>query len=118
MGVAKVIKVSQCGECPYCNNRSSVERGHDRKCSAVDPDEEGYGVDLTAILMTVPAWRPLDDEDGTHYEDAAYKCEGCNNPCKIIVRGLRVDHPEGSSAPSHCPFDGETDCRWEDARNG
>lgn len=60
----KIIKVTGCNVCPYVRNRSSRERGDDRKCSAVDPDEEGYDVELTAILNVEPPpkWCPLEDD--------------------------------------------------------
>jgi hypothetical protein len=60
----KVIKVSGCSICPYCRNHSSVAKGADRKCIAVDDDEPGYGVDISIHVTgsTLPSWCPLEDE--------------------------------------------------------
>ena len=62
--MSKVIKINQCSICPYARNRSSAAKGDDRKCSAVDDDEEGYGVELTPLMNNgVPTWCPLENDD-------------------------------------------------------
>jgi len=58
----KILRISKCGECPYCAMDINATR---RECSAKyhkficwDMLEDDY------ILKSIPEWCPLEDTDG------------------------------------------------------